>query len=262
MLNTNFRTQVSGSGWFAGAIGSVLAFLLTTCGPGHGTDCLKSTGKIITQRREVPTGLTQITMYDNVDLLLVQDTVIYAEVRSGENLIDDIEFKLAGNALEIKNTSTCNWARSYDTPREVTLHVPNIENIFLKGAGNISTVGLFRQDRLFLHLVGAGDMEMTLEGAYLNMDMYELGDMTLHGSMDDLAMTLGGNGRLFASDLQTRRCYFQTTRDSNGDAHVRASDALATSAGNSLAGTGTVYYAGSPSTVSIKITGSGQAKAE
>lgn len=265
MRNTSLRPQVSRQGGFGilrtlrrVGLGLGLIVGLTTCGPGHGTDCLKSTGSIITERREVAAGLTSVTAFDNVDLRLVQDSQTYAEVRAGKNLIDDIEFTRKGDALEIANTSSCNWARSYDTPREVTLHLPRIDNLFLRGQGNVSTVGPFVQDTAFCHLVGAGDFDLNFQSTYLNIDQYELGDFNLKGTTDELIFTLGGAGRLFAQGITPRRCYFSTTRDSDGSAHVRASDVLA----GTIAGTGTVYYGGAPAAVSIQITGRGAKKAE
>ena len=132
MRNMSLRPQVSGLGWFGG-LAMVLAAGLSGCGPGHGTDCLKSTGTVVTQRREITSGLVTVTAFDNVDLRLIQDTQTYAEVRTGENLQDDITLTRHGNTLEINNTSTCNWARSYDTPREVTLHLPASPACFCGG---------------------------------------------------------------------------------------------------------------------------------
>lgn len=265
MRNTSLRLQVSGLGGFGmlrglsrAALGMALAMGLSTCGPGHGTDCLKSTGTIVTQRREVDPGLVTVTAYDNVDLRLVQDTQTYAEVRAGENLISDIEFRRNGDALEIANTSTCNWARSYDTPREVTLHLPHITNVFLRGQGNGSTVGQFVQDTIFFHLVGAGDYDLDVQARQLFVDLYELGDVNVRGSAEEMNFTLGGGGRLFAQGLALRRCYFNMTRDSDGDAHVRATDIV----DGTVAGTGTVYYGGPPAFVGIRVTGRGAAKPE
>ncbi|WP_226163203.1 GIN domain-containing protein [Hymenobacter terricola] len=261
------RPQVSGLGWFGvlrglgrAGLGLALAAGLSTCGPGHGTDCLKSTGTIITQRREVAPGLVTVTAFDNVDLRLVQDTQTYAEVRAGENLISDITLTRNGNALEINNTSTCNWARSYDTPREVTLHLPHIKNVFLRGQGNGSTVGQFAQDSLFVHLVGAGDYDLNLNATYLNIDQYELGDVTLSGTIAEMNFTVGGSGRLFAQGLALRRCYFNMTRDSDGDAHVRVTEALY----GTVAGAGTLYYhfSGLPASIGINVTGKGGKKVE
>ncbi|MDO7853417.1 GIN domain-containing protein [Hymenobacter convexus] len=259
------RPQVSGLKGFgvlrslaSWALGLTLATGLTTCGPGHGTDCLKSTGDIITERREVAVGLTTVTAFDNVDLRLVQDTQTYAEVRAGENLIGDIVLTRKGNSLEIANTSRCNWARSYDSPREVTLHLPRVSSVFLRGQGNGSTVGEFAQDTIFFHLIGAGDYDLTVRAKQLFLDQYELGDLTVRGSTTELNFTLGGSGRLFAQGLAARRCYFNMTRDSDGSAHVRATDAI----GGTVAGNGTLYYGGPPATTDIRVTGKGGKKAE
>jgi hypothetical protein len=241
-----------------GCLGLLLAAGLSTCEPGHGADCLKSTGRVITQRRELEPGLVTVTAFDNVDLRLVQDSQTYAEVRAGESLIEDIEFTRRGNSLEIANTSSCNWARSYDTPREVTLHLPRITNVFLRGQGNGSTVGQFEQDTIFFHLVGAGDYNLNVKTRYLYLNQYELGDITVRGTTDDMNFTLGGSGRLFAQGITPRRCYFNMTRDSGGDARVRATDIV----GGTHAGTGTLYYGGPPAVTDIRITGRGNKKAE
>ena len=265
MRNMSLRPQVSGPRWFWGqrrlagvVLGVAVSTGLTACGPGHGTDCLKSTGPIITQRRDVAPGLITVTVYDNLNLRLMQDAQTYAEVRAGENLQDDIKLTRNGTSLEIANISTCNWARSYDTPREVTLHLPRITNVFLRGQGSGSTVGQFVQDTIFFHLVGAGDYELNVQARQLFVDQYELGDITLHGSTQEVNFTLGGSGRLFAQDLVARRCYFTMTRDSDGDAHVRASDIVA----GTVAGNGTLYYGGPPTFTDIKVTGKGGKKAE
>jgi hypothetical protein len=265
MRNVSLRPQVSGLGGFGrmrglvrSVLGTALAAGLSTCGPGHGTDCLISTGNIITERREVAAGLLTVTALDNVDLRLVHDTQTYAEVRAGENLIGDIELTRKGDALEIANTSKCNWARSYDSPCEVTLHLPHITNVFLRGQGNGSTVGEFAQDTIFFHLIGAGDYDLNVKAKQLFLDQYELGDLTVRGSATEMNFTLGGSGRLFAQGMAARRCYFTMTRDSDGDAHVRATDVV----GGTVAGNGTLYYGGPPATTDIRVTGKGGKKAE
>ena len=265
MRYTSLRPQVSGTRGFGGlrglgraGLGAVLAAGLSTCGPGHGGDCLKSTGAIITERREIAPDLVTVTAFDNVDLRLVQDSRTYAEVRAGKNLLSDIELTRKGNSLEINNTSRCNWARSYDSPREVTLHVPTITNVFLRGQGNVSTVGEFVKDTIFFHLVGAGDFDLTVKSRQVYLDLYELGDVHLRGTTEGFIFTLGGSGRLFARELTSRRCYFNLTRDSDGAAHVRATEEV----GGTVAGTGTFYYSGSPAYTDIKVTGKGGQKAE
>ena len=243
-----------------GRLGSGLGLMatLSTCEPGHRDDCLKSNGKVVTQRRDVAPGLLTVTAFDNVDLRLVQDGQTYAEVRAGENMQEDIEFKRTGDALEITNTSRCNWTRRYDTPREVTLHVPRILNVFLRGQGNGSTVGEFAQDTIFFHLIGAGNLDLNLRATQVYLDLYELGDVTLRGSTQGLNFVLGGTGRLYAQQFDVRQCYFDLTRDSNGDARVRATNAL----GGTVRGSGTLYYSGRPVFTDIRVTGRGRAQPE
>ena len=81
---------------------------LAACGAGHDADCLKSNGPVTTQRRALTRGLTDIVLYDNVDVTIVPDTATYAEVRAGKNVIDDITFEYQGPKRHslIRSTST------------------------------------------------------------------------------------------------------------------------------------------------------------
>jgi len=242
MPDTNLSPQVSGPCLFWGIISLLLS--LTGC----------SNGEVITKRYELPRNLQTLTVYNNLDVQLVQDTEYYAEVQAGEKVADAIKLDVEGSHLTLRNTSSYNWTRSYDTPRRITLHLPRISNVFQRGYGLLSSAGEFRQDTMFLHLVGAGNIDLTLNGTYLNTDMFELGDMTLRGQLEELVLEVGGNGRLFADGLQTRRCFFRTTRDSNGDAYVRATDAVI----GTVAGKGTFYYSGNPPNTGIQVTGKGR----
>ena len=229
-----------------------LSLALVSCGAGHDTDCLKSNGTVITQRRALSRRITNVALYDNVDVTIVPDTATYAEVRAGKNVIDDITFTYQGDQrLVIRNTSTCNWVRSYNTPREVRLHVAYLKDVEQRGYGLLTTEGQFKQDTLFVHSSSTGDINLNVNCVYLFIDVYDAGDMTLHGQATEFHPNLGSNGFLFANDLQTRFCYFHVYRDGIGDAHVRVSQNL----GGILDGRGTFYYTGSPTLIDTKGTG-------
>jgi hypothetical protein len=255
-----FSIRVQSTGWLGLRRGALLlagAASLAGCSDGHRLDCLKSTGSITTQRRTVDRRTRSVEVYGNVDLTIVPDTATYAEVRAGEHVADGITLTSEGpQNLVIKNTNTCNWTRSYDTPFEVRLHIPHLTNIRQEGYGLVSTASRWTQDTLFVHLLGAGDVKLDVTSKYLWTDMYELGDMTLTGTATEFIPTVGGSGFLFAGGLTARNCYFETTRTSLGDAHLRATQAL----GGPHAGKGTLYYAGNPSVLAIK--GSGKAVKE
>lgn len=226
---------------------------LGACAADHDADCLKGNGPVVTERRAVSRQLNKVVVYNNVDLTIVPDTATYAEVRAGENIIQDIEFSTPGGPqqLIIKNTSRCNWVRSYDTPREVRLHVARPHRSFdieQYGYGVVSNEGQWAQDTLFLRLWSTGDFTMNLRSTYLYLDSYDAGDITLRGTAEDFHPNFGSNGFLFASDLDTRYCYFYTYREWRGDMHVRSHQNL----GGTLAGTGRLFYTGNPSLVVLQ----------
>jgi hypothetical protein len=215
-------------------------------------DCLKSNGSVVTQRRAVDRRTRIVLVYDNVDLTIVPDTATYAEVRAGEHVVDGLTLTYQdARTLVLNNTNRCNWVRSYNTPYEVRLHVPHLTDVRQLGYGLVSTASHWTQDTLFVHLLGAGDVQLDVTSKYLSTDMYELGDMRLSGTADEFHSLVGGSGFLLASGLATRTSYIQTTRTSVGDAHVQASQYLE----STVAGKGTFYYTGNPSSLDIKGTG-------
>ncbi|MCA8830862.1 GIN domain-containing protein [Hymenobacter pini] len=230
--------------------------LLPGCSKENEAGCFTSTGSIITERRSLPP-FRVLTTYDNVQVTVVQDTDTYAEVRAGKNLQDDIRLEVKGDELIIRNTSRCNWVRRYDTPREVTLHTPHITSTFLRGQADVRTEGTFSQDTIFFHLIGSGDYHLNLRSQYVWISQYELGDLYLSGTSQELHHTLGGNGSLYAADFSIADAYLYTNFDSNGNQHVRAAQRLV----GTHAGTGTVFYTLHPQ-INLKVTGKGKLQPE
>ncbi|WP_190242578.1 GIN domain-containing protein [Hymenobacter lapidiphilus] len=240
------------------AVVLALTTALAGCQKDNEAGCFTSTGNIITERRSLPP-FQRLTTYDNITVVLVQDTATYAEVRAGKNLQDDIRLEVTDGMLTVRNSSRCNWVRRYDAPREVTLHLPQLTDLFLRGQADIRTEGPFRQDTISPHLVGAGDMRLHLISRYVNMDQYELGDIYLTGSANELHHTLGGSGSFYAQDFLLRDAYLQTNSGSDGNARLRSSRLLV----GAHAGTGTVFYAlPAPTTLGLAVTGRGQLRPE
>lgn len=243
--------QSNALAWLRRAAALLAAGLaLAACAADPDADCLKGNGPVVTERRAVSRQLNKVVVYNNVDLTIVPDTATFAEVRAGQHVIQNIEFSTPGGPqqLTIKNTSRCNWVRSYDTPREVRLHVASPHRSFdieQYGYGVVSTASQWAQDTLFLRLWSTGDFNMHLRSTYLYTDSYDAGDITLRGTAEDFHPNLGSNGFLFASDFDTRYCYFYTYREWRGDMHVRSHQNL----GGTLNGSGRLFYSGNPSLV-------------
>ncbi|HEX8425557.1 GIN domain-containing protein [Hymenobacter sp.] len=229
----------------------LLAWPLTAC---EDNDCLKSAGPTTTERREL-TAFKELTTTENVNITLVPDTETYAEVQTGSHLQEDLKLEVRNNHLYISNESTCNWARSYSVPHEVTLHVTDLPDMSLYGQGNIRTQGQFQADTLFLHLKGAGDFDLDINSKYLWIDQYELGDYRLRGQTNTLLLSGGGLGRFLATDLHVADyCYLDLSLYADGAVHLNTSGQL----NGTHAGTSTIYYSGNPTQASIQITGKGK----
>jgi hypothetical protein len=248
LLQSNALAGLRG---LAALLAGVLA--LAACAADQDADCLKGNGPVVTERRAVDRRLRTVTVYDNVDVIIVPDTTTFAEVRAGENMQRYLEFSTPSGPqqLVIKNTSRCNWVRSYDTPREVRLHVANPHRRFYinqYGYGQITTSQQWAQDTLQLLLASTGDFNLNVRSNYLLFDNYDAGDITLRGTVEEFHPNCFNNGFLFASDLEAQYCYFGTFREWRGDMHVRCRKNL----GGTLAGSGRLYYSGNPSYIDVK----------
>ena len=99
-------------------IASVLLLILTGCQQDEGV-CIKSTGKVIT-REQLTLPFHYIEVYDNINLILTQDTSLSSiKVEAGENLIDGISTEIDNGRLILRNQNNCNWLRSFDVPVNV-----------------------------------------------------------------------------------------------------------------------------------------------
>jgi len=225
--------------------------LFSSCQKENAFDCLKSTGKIKTEIRSLPPFNT-LKVYDNLDVILVQDSEWYAEVKAGENLQGNILTEVKNGELQVTNINKCNWIRSYKKPMEIRIHLPQILNIFQLGYGTISNENTLKNDTIFLHLVGAGDIDLRLESKRIWMDMYELGNIKLAGTNNLLTAYVGGNGILHAENLVNQEISMQV--GNSGDAHVKAEAFL----GAYIKSSGSVYYYGSPQRTDFGNSGTGQ----
>ena len=97
-------------------------------GCGKSGNCLTSTGKIIQEVRSVG-AFDSIDVRDNVNVILIMDSVNKVVVESGKNIISGITTDVADHQLTIQNLNKCNWLRSYDKPLNVYISVKKLLKI-------------------------------------------------------------------------------------------------------------------------------------
>jgi hypothetical protein len=84
--------------------------LVTSCGISE--DCFKGNGNRITQTFPFE-GFSKIKVYDGVGLVVKEGPNYEVKIKTSENIIDNLDVKLEGNMLVIKDNSSCNIARDY-----------------------------------------------------------------------------------------------------------------------------------------------------
>ena len=187
-----------------------MVFLAASCSKLNPGDCFKSTGKITTQSRDA-TPFTFLDLYNNVDVFISYESTYSIEVRAGENIIPGIKTTISGNTLIIKNENSCNWVRSYESPIEVYLGMPEIDSIHYQASGNVTSLNQFPGDTLRLQVLeGAGSIDLWLDMLTTRMSLeYGTADLTMRGYSHLSYLYSGGYGPADLSGLETTFTFMQ-----------------------------------------------------
>jgi len=230
-------------------ISFIALLLFTKCGKENSFDCLKSTGKIITEKRNLPY-FNSIFIEDNIDVYIVQDTFRNVKIEAGKNIISNIKTEVTEKTLFIKNTNTCNWVRSYKKKIKVFVTTNDLIKITHDGEGLITSNDTLT-DTLFLHITGAGDIKLNINAKLIWLDMYVLGNVELSGVTDRLNASVNSFGHLLTEDLICDECDILSTGE--GDAYIHCEKSLKAT----IKHIGNIYFYGNPVVESI-ITGDGR----
>jgi len=215
-------------------------------------DCFKNTGSVTTETREI-TPYSYIHMNNNVDVFLTHSPEYSIEVRAGKNIIPGIKTELSGKTLTISNENTCNWVRSYDSPIEVYLGLPQIDSIVYQSSGNLTSLNKFSGEEIKLDVLeGGGSINLWLDMVRSSMNLhYGTVDLTIKGYSHIMYLYSGGYGPADLSGTNTEFTYM--TNNSTNNCRVKANNTLQVK----IANVGDVYYSGDPLEISKIITGDG-----
>jgi hypothetical protein len=169
-------------------------------------DCIKSTGEMVTREIEV-TPFETVFVYTGIGLVIKQGPEYKVEVRSGENLIDDIEVKVENNTLTLKDKTTCNWVRDYgQTTAYIT--APSLSDIHSKTEQEIRSDGVLSYPIIRLYSMdltdgaGTGDFIFEIDNGQLVVLNNNVSRFYISGNTQEALLNFyDGNGRLEAQNL-------------------------------------------------------------
>ncbi len=190
----------------------LLVFLLVSCGISE--DCFKGNGNQVTQTFLLE-NFSKIKVYDGVGLVVKEGSNYEVKVVTSDNIIDDLEVRLDGDMLVVKDNSSCNIARDY---RQTTVYVtipdgtilpliPELE-LHCKTEQKIQSDGVLHSPivRLFSIDVsdgaGTGDFYIAVDNLQFVVENNNVSNFYITGHSNEMLLNFYfGNGRFYGKDL-------------------------------------------------------------
>jgi hypothetical protein len=130
--------------------------------------------------------------------------------------------------------------------------MPHLTYLTSDGTGDVKSLNAITSDTLDIQTMNSGSIELTVNNSLLLSHMHGSGDITLYGSTNEHAISIGGTAYIHASDFQTSYTYIHSF--TLGLSYIRASDLLIAR----LDEKGDVYCYGDPATVQKTLNAKGQ----
>lgn len=182
----------------------LLLILIGSCGISE--DCFKGNGNSVTQVFPLE-GFTKIKVYDGVGLVVKEGPNYEVKVVTSDNIIGDLDVKLNGDMLVVKDNSTCNIARDYGQT-VVYVTAPNLEEIHSKTEQDIKSDGVLHYPELRLFSIdlsdgaGTGDFYLEVDSNNLYVESNNVSNFYISGRTINLNVLFSwGNGKFVAESF-------------------------------------------------------------
>jgi hypothetical protein len=190
--------------------------LATSCGISE--DCFKGNGNQVTQIFPLE-NFTKIKVYDGVGLVIKEGANYEVKVITSDNILDNLEVKLEGSMLVIKDNSTCNIARDYGQTKvyvtvpdgtllpiipELELHCKTEQNIESQGVLHSPIIRLFSID--VSDGAGTGDFYLEINNGQFVVENNNVSNFYIIGHCNEMLLNFYfGNGRFYGQNLQAEK---------------------------------------------------------
>lgn len=230
-----------------------LFFLLTACKKESLFDCLKGSGKTITEERIVD-DFTKIEVKNIFNIYLLQDTITKVRIKGGKNLLPLITTKVKNGTLFLDDENTCRWSRDYERI-EMYITVHHLDEITLSEPCYISSKDTIYGDNieiLALAYMNEGDLHLHYNYIYFVSSHTAGGKLTLAGNVNRAKIVTFNSIHVDAIHLVSSHAELYSK--SIGDIYIYCTEKLYAEILNS----GNIYYKGNPAHTDSIITGEGQ----
>ena len=216
-------------------------------------DCIKGTGEIVLEKRSIGF-FDGITVDDDINLVILNDTFQYIQIEAGKNLLPEIITEVSDGMLYLRNNNVCKYSRSYQKEILVLAHIKNLEKLAFAGSAKITSENKLSFNQLLLWLDGArGEINLEIDIEELILEHVSgNGLVNLHGEVREGIINSEAQGLLYLKDLNIGN--LKMVSNSYNNAYIWVTDTIEITISN----LGNVYYRGDPFIKSYIRTGQGQ----
>ncbi len=218
----------------------------------------KGNNNTITGSGNVITKTVQTKVYSalnisgSMDVYLENGNEGNISIEAEDNVQERIVVESDGTTLTISmknNTSLRNTKKI-----KITVPVQEINEITLRGSGDIEGRNLLKSTSLALSIQGSGEIKISVDTNSLNAKIKGSGDIKISGIAKEVEVTTTGSGDFEGKELISENA--QISISGSGDSTIHAKNSI----NAKINGSGSVFYAGNPSTNNVQVRGSGKVK--
>jgi len=217
---------------------AVMLFALA-CNKDNAPGILKTTGKKTEINRKIES-FRNLEVWDEFDIILVQDSQFYVEITAGKNLLPEIETAVINNTLVLKNKNKFNWVRKLGQRFSIKVHCAAIDNFEINGAATLTNKDTLIGDRVNVNHSGTGNINLVINCDWFTFRCSNVGNLTAVGSCGILAGTVEQTAIFDGTYFTSSDAYFYHYSLSNSI--LQADKAL----GLNIYGAGNLYYLKEP----------------
>ena len=208
-------------------------------------ECFRASTTIVSEDRDVK-DFNGVIFNDVGDLIVSEGPTYSVNLEGPENVVELTQTTLE-NGLLVISTSSC-FNGDYDFVIRVT--APNLEYLALAGIGKIETVGNIEGNYLQVDIFGIGQIEANIFVDTLRTTVSGTAEIDYGGIIDHHSFNSSGDFTMNAFPLETESTTLSFS--GTGESFITAYQKLVVR----LQGTGNVYYQGNPE-IESEITGEG-----
>ena len=229
---------------------TALLFTLTSCDLGYNGLCEEANGADVEQSFDLD-NITDIALNIPASVYIKQGTEQTVEIHGKEDAVDRLELDVVNGLWEIKFPNR-ECMKNHEL--KVYITVVDINSVKVSGSGDIhmdeDTISL--NHALAYTISGSGRINALLNVVEVSTTISGSGDLNLAGFAGKNDIKVSGSGKIKAFDLISTDCGIDVS--GSGDAEVHIDGGLLDV---KISGSGKVRYKGTPGSLNIDISGSG-----